>query len=166
MHAVQFRFDGWSKRFSIYVSHAGAVVEVYIARSNDFLIYKMINDGYYRYDFTWGKITEIGVSLPPVVLNDVTRIPDIMARYEDIDFNAFVANLTSGERSMANPGYYATITDRNQLERGSRAIDYISRWAVAANPTTPSVILDRLADDSSYYVASEARKNLRARYQH
>ncbi len=164
MKIVKFGLHSRAKRYSISVTHTGAISELYIDKANNFLIWNQIDDGYHRFDFDTEKTTTISKPLSTEQKAELVQLDEIVTQYDDSDFESLVkedGTLFYGNFTPIDISNKTSI-DIELLYKLSKNYDYLFRWAVALNPKTPSDILRTLANDHSYDVAKAARNRLKS----
>jgi len=166
----KFSSHGAGQELHISAKPTDAISEVYIDKAGEILAWKQINNGLHQYSLRSQRAIKNGKTSSSTQLADFVKIPNITAKYEEKtfyeDYDSSETGYTSTRRTYpgTSPLDIAKSESESELREASRWSDYLFRWAVAVNPKTPEDVLRRLAEDSSYYVANEARKQLASRH--
>lgn len=166
---VQFDSFGNNEEHTIRAYPTGTITDMYFDKTTESLIWKQKGNGYQQYDLVRKTKKRINQSFSASDIERLVKIPNIKAAYDDIGFFDALKDDEVTDRSRravfeATSGYsllqLAETESVEWLRKASLEVWYMARWAVALNPNTPREIIEKLADDSSFYVANEARKRV------
>jgi len=157
----QFKYsediDSYDVGHDIDVHTTDAISELYISENASIVVWRDINVGYHEYNLKSKRITRRYFNPSQSEIDLLLKIPMHSAQFKELNFNDAIKSV---KNTNPEPNRILHSQSPDILSRASKSNDHLIRWAVALNPKTSKDILEDLAKDKSYYVASTARKRL------